>query len=163
MRFNYLLLYWLLIFCCYSSLLTIVSSSCTFNYLRSTCSPLFDGGMLQLSKFSSHVSFTSMGGCYDFRSSSSMMLCELCQIFIFTTQALMPALTLLDSTSSKAQLCSKNLHLSWVPMVACFLNVFSSQRNCSHRATCLSSIFCLWSSKKNNKQYRTQTQKAIHI
>ena len=36
-----------------------------------------------------------------------------------------------------------------------------SQSNCSHRATCLSSI-CLWSSKKNNKQYRTQTQKVIH-
>ena len=113
MRFYYLLLYWLLIFCCYSSLLTIVSSSCTFNYLCSTCSPLFDGGMLlQLSKFSSHVSFTSMGGCYDFRSSSSMMLFEICQIFVFTTQVLMPALTLLDSTPSKAQLCSKNLHLS---------------------------------------------------
>ncbi len=112
MRFYYLLLSWLLIFCCYSSLLTIVSSSCTFNYLCSTCSPLFDGGMLQLSKFSSHVRFTWMEGCYDFRSSSSMMLCEICQIFIFTTQVLMPASTLLDSTSSKAQLYSKYLHLS---------------------------------------------------
>ena len=132
MRFYYLLLYWLLIFCCYSSLLTIVSSSCTFNYLCSTCSPLFDGGMLlQLSKFSSHVSFTSMGGCYDCRSSSSMMLFEICQIFVFTTQVLMPALTLLDSTPSKAQLCTKNLHLSWVPIVACFLNVFY------HKATVL--------------------------
>ena len=102
--------------------------------------------------------------CYNFRSSSSMMLCELCQVlFIFTTQALMPALTLLDSTSSKAQLCSKNLYLSWVSMVACFLNVFSSESNCSHRATCLSSI-CLWSSKKkNNKQYRTQTQNYIDL
>ena len=59
------------------------------------------------------------------------MLFEICQIFVFTTQVLMPALTLLDSTPSKAQLCTKNLHLSWVPIVACFLNVFY------HKATVL--------------------------
>ncbi len=150
MRFYYLLLYWLLIFCCYSSLLTIVSSSCTFNYLCSTCSPLFDGGMLlQLSKFSSHVSFTSMGGCYDCRSSSSMMLFEICQIFVFTTQVLMPALALLDSTPSKAQLCSKNLHLSWVPIVACFLYVFY------HKATVLIELHASQASAFDSLRRRT--------
>ena len=105
--------------------------------------------MLQLSKFSSHVSFTSMGGCYDCRSSSSMMLFEICQIFVFTTQVLMPALTLLDSTPSKAQLCSKNLHLSWVPIVACFLNVFY------HKATVLIELHASQASAFDSLRRRT--------
>jgi len=105
--------------------------------------------LLQLSKFSSHVSFTSMGGCYDCRSSSSMMLFEICQIFVFTTQVLMPALTLLDSTPSKAQLCTKNLHLSWVPIVACFLNVFY------HKATVLIELHASQASAFDSLRRRT--------
>ena len=56
MRFYYLLLYWLLIFSCYSWLLTIVSSSCTFKYYNAQ-----------------HARLSLMGGCCcNFQSSALM-------------------------------------------------------------------------------------------
>jgi len=102
-----------------------------------SCQLHFDGGMLRLSKFIFHDAVWNLSNICIHDSSAD---------------ASIDSSWLYSEQSSTVYQESSSILSSYSCM---FSQCVLSQSNCSHRATCLSSI-CLWSSKKNNKQYRTQ-------